>query len=202
MPVRRQKRSPRFLILRHYFHVPVFDTTSPSTKGGAWTAVGLTASWDFHPRQDLCWPPSLRDPHFGGLRLDGSIIIPDRIIAKQLATGCFVDRWTRSSPCLAIMDGSAVRRNQNKDCFGSGCLQNHRRSWRILQCRLLLFIEPCQESIQATGYEIFKLRSEKILFLICIREEVLVLHSPPNQIFKSFCSFFMIRTFCSWTALW
>ena len=33
-----------------------------------------------------------------GLGLDGSIIVPGGIIAKQPATGCFVDGWTRWHP--------------------------------------------------------------------------------------------------------
>ena len=47
-------------------------------------------------------PPCLR------LGLGRSIIIPGRVIAKQPATGCFVDGWTRSAPYLAVIDAGFI----------------------------------------------------------------------------------------------
>ena len=43
------------------------------------------------------------------LGLDGSIIVPDGIIAIQLATGCFMDGWTRLAPYLAVVDRGYIR---------------------------------------------------------------------------------------------
>lgn len=43
-------------------------------------------------------PPCLR------LGLGRSIIVPDGVIAKQFAIGCFADGWNRSAPYLAVVD--------------------------------------------------------------------------------------------------
>ena len=43
-------------------------------------------------------------PFRWGLGLDGSIIVPDGVIAIQLAIGCFADGWNRSAPYLAVVD--------------------------------------------------------------------------------------------------
>ena len=87
----------------------VFDTTSPSAEPAntmlAHRAISLNHGWlhrvmGISPpgRISVGRPPCLR------LGLDGSIIIPDGIIAIQLATGCFMDKWTRLAPYLAVVD--------------------------------------------------------------------------------------------------
>ena len=56
--IRVQARSPVLLISRLSCKVSflrLHSTLLPQTSGRkTWTAVGWTASWDFHPRQDLC----------------------------------------------------------------------------------------------------------------------------------------------------
>ena len=47
-------------------------------------------------------PPCLR------LGLGRSIIVPDGVIAKQPATGCFVDGWIRLAPYLAVVDAGFI----------------------------------------------------------------------------------------------
>ena len=47
-------------------------------------------------------PPCLR------LGLGRSIIIPGGVIAKQPATGCFVDGWIRLAPYLAVFDAGFI----------------------------------------------------------------------------------------------
>ena len=87
----------------------VFDTTSPSA--GA-CAIGISSIGRpseprlASPRHGTLTPGriSVGRPHCLRLGLDGSIIIPDGIIAIQLATGCLMDKWTRLAPYLAVVD--------------------------------------------------------------------------------------------------
>ena len=91
----------------------VFDTTSPSAKACAagTGSVGRSSEPQLaslrHGRLTPArispgCPPCLR------LGLGRSIIIPDGVIAKQPATGCFVDGWTRLAPYLAVFDAGFV----------------------------------------------------------------------------------------------
>ena len=48
------------------FSCALFDTTPQALWATAWTAVSFTASWESHPRQDLCRLPSLRGPPIKG----------------------------------------------------------------------------------------------------------------------------------------
>ena len=54
-------------------------------------------------------PPCLR------LGLGRSIIVPDGVIAKQPATGCFVDGWTRLAPYLAVVDRGSILQSCKKE---------------------------------------------------------------------------------------
>ncbi len=65
-----------------------FDTTSPAKRAVFLDSGWHTASRESHPRQDLCRPPSCLSAG-----LDGSIIIPDAVVAEQPATGCFMVGW-------------------------------------------------------------------------------------------------------------
>ena len=69
-------------------------------------------------------PPCLR------LGLGRSIIIPGGVIAKQPATGCFVDGWVPLRTLCAALIGASV---EGRD-FPSR-LSPYRWSWRILQRR-------------------------------------------------------------------
>lgn len=100
----------------------VFDTTSPSA--GA-CAIGISSIGRpseprlASPRHGTLTPGriSVGRPPCLRLGLDGSIIVPDGIIAIQLATGCFVDGWTRLAPYLAVVDrgGSSRLAQPNKN---------------------------------------------------------------------------------------
>ena len=92
----------------------VFDTTSPSAKARVIDTgllgrpsepqlASLRHGSSTPGRISVGRPPCLR------LGLDGSIIVPDGIIAIQLATGCFMDGWTRLAPCLAVVDRGYIR---------------------------------------------------------------------------------------------
>ena len=101
-------------------------------------------------------PPCLR------LGLGRSIIVPDGVIAKQPATGCFVDGWTRLAPYLAVVDRGSIlqsckkeRKNVQMTSFAvsAGPLQV------VLAhppASLAPVKGPCQEGIQMIGYSIFK----------------------------------------------
>ena len=84
-------------------------------------------------------PPCLR------LGLGRSIIIPGGVIAIQLATGCFLDGWTRLAPYLAVVDRGEIRQAviTEQKCIGDfvcSLYQNlYRWFSRILQRRLPLF---------------------------------------------------------------
>ena len=81
--------------IRHYF---------PKLGQSAKTAVGFTAPRDFHPRQDLCRPPPLRDPAFAGLWLDGCVA-PALSWRYGLPQAVFRSDGNRSAPYLAVFDG-------------------------------------------------------------------------------------------------
>lgn len=92
----------------------VFDTTSPSAKACAagTGSVGRSSEPQLaslrHGRLTPArispgCPPCLR------LGLGRSIIVPDGVIAIQLAIGCFMDGWTRLAPCLAVVDRGYIR---------------------------------------------------------------------------------------------
>lgn len=105
----KQKRSPWLLILRlrsrvvflcacirHYFPRRQGNRSGPqlaSLRHGRLTPARISPG---------C-PPCLR------LGLGRSIIIPDGVVAKQPATGCFVDGWDRSAPYLAVIDRGSIR---------------------------------------------------------------------------------------------
>ena len=80
----------------------VFDTTSPSAEPAntmlAHRAISLNHGW-LHRVMGIS-PPA------GSLSaaLLASIIVPDGIIAIQLAIGCFMNGWTRLAPYLAVVD--------------------------------------------------------------------------------------------------
>ena len=129
-------------------------------------------------------------PFRWGLGLDGSIIVPDGVIAIQLAIGCFVDGRIRLAPYLAVVDRGEIRQAviTEQKCIGdfvcslyqnlyrwfSRILQRrlplfsrgpvrkvYRWSWRILQRRLPFFRGPRQEGIQMIGYSVYKEHERK-----------------------------------------
>ena len=128
----------------------VFDTTSPSA--GA-CAIGISSIGRpseprlASPRHGTLTPGriSVGRPPCLRLGLDGSIIVPDGIIAIQLATGCFVDGWTRLAPYLAVVDRGEIRQAviTEQKCIGDfvcSLYQNlYRWFSRILQRRLPQF---------------------------------------------------------------
>ena len=145
----------------------VFDTTSPSAKACV-VDTGLLGRSSEPQLASLrhgrltparispgC-PPCLR------LGLGRSIIAPDGVIAKQPATGCFVDGWTRLAPYLAVVDRGSIlqsckkeRKNVQMTSFAvsAGPLQV------VLAhppASLAPVKGPCQEGIQMIGYSIFK----------------------------------------------
>ena len=101
------------------------------------------------------------------LRLDGSIIIPGGVIAIQLATGCFLDGWTRLAPYLAVVDRGEIWQAviTEQKCIGDfvcSLYQNlYRWFSRILQRRLPFFRGPRQEGIQMIGYSVYKEHERK-----------------------------------------
>ena len=92
----------------------VFDTTSPSAEPAntmlAHRAISLNHGWLHRvmgispPAGSLSAALLAWSPFRWGLGLDGSIIVPDGIIAIQLAIGCFMNGWTRLAPYLAVVD--------------------------------------------------------------------------------------------------
>ena len=157
-----QRRSPWLLILRlhscvvfvcacirHYFPRRQGNRSGPqlaSLRHGRLTPARISPG---------C-PPCLR------LGLGRSIIVPDGVIAKQPATGCFVDGWTRLAPYLAVVDRGSIlqsckkeRKNVQMTSFAvsAGPLQV------VLAhppASLAPVKGPCQEGIQMIGYSIFK----------------------------------------------
>ena len=101
-------------------------------------------------------------PFRWGLGLDGSIIVPDGVVAIQLAIGCFVDGRIRLAPYLAVVDRGSIlqsckkeRKNVQMTSFAvsAGPLQV------VLAhppASLAPVKGPCQEGIQMIGYSIFK----------------------------------------------
>ena len=128
----------------------VFDTTSPSAKACAAGAgsVGRPSEPQLaSPRHGTLTPGriSVGRPPCLRLGLDGSIIIPGGVVAIQLATGCFLDGWTRLAPSLAVVDRGGIRQAviTEQKCIGDfvcSLYQNlYRWFSRILQRRLPLF---------------------------------------------------------------
>lgn len=68
-------------------------------------------------------------------------MIPDGVVAKQPATGCFSGGWDRFAPSLAVIDAG---------CPAQVVLAHPPAS-------LAPFTGPRQERIQVVGYSIFKL---------------------------------------------
>ena len=114
----------------------VFDTTSPSAKARV-IDTGLLGRPSEPQLASLrhgrltparispgC-PPCLR------LGLGRSIIVPDGVVAKQPATGCFVDGWTR----LHLVWPSLI------DVGQPGC-QNRTEQYGCLR------LQPCGEHLQ------------------------------------------------------
>ena len=96
-----------------------------------------------------------------GLGLDGSIIVPDGVIAIQLAIGCFVDGWTRLAPYLAVVDRGEIRQAviTEQKCIGVFVFNPCRSSTGGLGASssvACFFQKPRQESIQTIGYLVFK----------------------------------------------
>ena len=100
----------------------------------------------------------------------------------QLATGCFMDGWTRLTPYLAVIDTENI-------CIGGlGASSN-------VAC-------PCSAGASSGTYSddwifYFQRTHEKKVPLTCIGEEVRILHSFKNQFCKNFFSFLIVRIFCS-----
>ena len=86
--------------IRHYFPRRQGDHLD---RGWLHRVMGVSPPRGSLAAALLAWSPFHR-----GLGRDGSIIVPDGVIAIQPATGCFVDGWIRSAPCLAVMDADAV----------------------------------------------------------------------------------------------
>ena len=122
------------LILRF---TAVFDTTSPAAGRCFWTAAGFTASRESHPRQDRCRPPSCLSAG-----LDGSIIIPDAVLAIHQPPRLAL--WTDGPASTLIIgrhlikaDRAAESNRTEKSDFVSSP-RFYRWSSRILQRRLPL----------------------------------------------------------------
>ena len=131
-----------------------YSTLLPRLQGRCfWTAAGFTASRDSHPRQDLCRPPSCLPAG-----LDGSIIIPDAVIAihqpPQLAS------WT---------DGPAYTLLIGRHSIKAGRAAESNKTEKVTSFPALAFTDGLrassnvaaphrahQESIQNIGYEIIK----------------------------------------------
>lgn len=114
-----QKRSPLLLILRLHIRVVFlwrsYSTLLPQAQKPVPPALALQGNhlnrgWLHRvmgvspPAGSLSAALLAWSPFRWGLGLDGSIIVPDGVIAKQPATGCFVDGWTRLAPYLAVVD--------------------------------------------------------------------------------------------------
>ena len=145
-----RKRSPVLLLSRLSYKVSLtrlHSTLLPQTSGRrTWAAVGWTASQEFHPRQDLCRPPSLLDPLNGGWD------------------------WTGVSPWQVLL-----RNSLPQAVFRTDVTALHLR-WPYLikaeeftailprlqvvlahpPASLASFKRPCQERIQVFGCEVFK----------------------------------------------
>ena len=82
---------------------PHLDTTLPGLSGGKHNSplVGW-ASWDSHPRQDLCRPSSLRDPTSVGLGRGGSIIVTTSGYGAPSHRGMFKGKLNRSYHTLRV----------------------------------------------------------------------------------------------------
>ena len=151
----------------------VFDTTPPSAEPAhtapTHRAIYLNHGWLHRvmgvspPAGSLSAALLAWSPFRWGLGLDGSIIVPDGVIAIQLAIGCFVDGWTRLAPYLAVVDRGIIRQagTTEQKCIGDlvcSLYQNlYRWSWRILQRRFGPFSRASrQRTYPAAGYFIFK----------------------------------------------
>ena len=130
-------------------------------------------------------PPCLR------LGLGRSIIVPDGVVAKQPATGCFVDGWTR----LHLVWPSLI------DVGQPGC-QNRTEQYGCLR------LQPCAVHLQVVlahppaslalvqrapsgRYSddrifCFQGTTEKLFLLACIGEEVRILATPKFKFSQSF----------------
>ena len=105
----KQKRSPWLLILRlhscvvfvcacirHYFPRRQGNHLN---RGWLHRVMGVSPPAGSLSAALLAW-----SPFRWGLGLDGSIIVPDGVVAIQLAIGCFVDGRIRLAPYLAVVD--------------------------------------------------------------------------------------------------
>ena len=130
-------------------------------------------------------PPCLR------LGLGRSIIVPDGVVAKQPATGCFVDGWTR----LHLVWPSLI------DVGQPGC-QNRTEQYGCLR------LQPCAVHLQVVLAHppaslalvqrapsgkypddrvfCFQGTTEKLFLLACIGEEVRILATPKFKFSQSF----------------
>ena len=174
----------------------VFDTTSPSAKACAagTGSVGRSSEPQLaslrHGRLTPArispgCPPCLR------LGLGRSIIVPDGVVAKQPATGCFVDGWTR----LHLVWPSLI------DVGQPGC-QNRTEKYGCLR------LQPCAVHLQVVLAHppaslalvqrapsgkypddrvfCFQGTTEKLFLLACIGEEVRILATPKFKFSQSF----------------
>ena len=104
-----QRRSPWLLILRlhscvvfvcacirHYFPRRQGNHLN---RGWLHRVMGVSPPAGSLSAALLAW-----SPFRWGLGLDGSIIVPDGVVAIQLAIGCFVDGRIRLAPYLAVVD--------------------------------------------------------------------------------------------------
>ena len=166
----------------------LYSTLLPQATGQPiWTAAGFTASWASHPREDLSRLPSLLAAGTGA----ESIIVPDGVVAKQPATGCFVDGWTR----LHLVWPSLI------DVGQPGC-QNRTEQYGCLR------LQPCAVHLQVVLAHppaslalvqrapsgkypddrvfCFQGTTEKLFLLACIGEEVRILATPKFKFSQSF----------------
>ena len=169
----------RCACIRHYFPRRQGNRSGPqlaSPRHGRLTPARISPG---------C-PPCLR------LGLGRSIIVPDGVVAKQPATGCFVDGWTRLHlvwPSLIdVGQPGCQNRTEQYGCLRLQPCAVHLQviDIRILQRRLPLFRGPRQESIQMIGYSVFKEQPRSSFFLACIGEEVRILATPKFKFSQSF----------------
>ncbi len=168
----------RCACIRHYFPRRQGNRSGPqlaSPRHGRLTPARISPG---------C-PPCLR------LGLGRSIIVPDGVVAKQPATGCFVDGWTR----LHLVWPSLI------DVGQPGC-QNRTEQYGCLR------LQPCAVHLQVVLAHppaslalvqrapsgkypddrvfCFQGTTEKLFLLACIGEEVRILATPKFKFSQSF----------------
>ena len=160
-------------------------------------------SWESHPRQDLCRPPSLRDPHLGGgwdwtevsLSLTESLrySLPSAVLrtdgtARHLIWPSLID----------VGQPGCQNRTEMYGCLRSQPCAVHLQVVLAHPPESLALFQRAPSGRYSDGW-IFSFRgaTEKFFLLACIGEEVRILHSSKFYFFKNFLSFLIDRTFCS-----